>query len=132
MATKYYRTPHLVYDCKYHVIFCPKYRRKILVNGLDELVKTVFRKIAEQKGFQIIEMEVMPDHVHLIIDCNPRFGVMDCVNRLKGISSRRLREQFPHLKTRLPTLWTRSAFISSVGSVSLAAVQKYIENQKNR
>ena len=57
---------------------------------------------------------------------------MDCVNRLKGISSRRLREQFPHLKTRLPTLWTRSAFISSVGSVSLAAVQKYIENQKNR
>ena len=132
MATKYYRTPHLVYDCKYHVIFCPKYRRRILVNGLDELVKTVFRKIAEQKGFQIIEMEVMPDHVHLIIDCNPRFGVMDCVNRLKGISSRRLREQFPHLKTRLPTLWTRSAFISSVGSVSLAAVQKYIENQKNR
>ena len=67
MATKYYRTPLLVYDCKYHVIFCPKYRRKILVNGLDELVKTVFRKIAEQKGFQIIEMEVMPDHVHLLI-----------------------------------------------------------------
>ena len=60
--TKYYRTPHLVYDCKYHVIFCPKYRRCILINGLDELVKSVFLKIAEQKDFQIIEMEVMPDY----------------------------------------------------------------------
>ena len=87
MATKYYRTPHLVYDCKYHVIFCPKYRRKILVNGLDELVKTVFRKIAEQKGFQIIEMEVMPDHVHLLISCNPRFGIMNCIRVLKRYSA---------------------------------------------
>ena len=114
------------------MIFCPKYRRRVLVPPVDQAVKDLFHEIADTYGFSIPDMEVMPDHVHLIIDCNPRFGVMDCVNRLKGISSRRLREQFPHLKTRLPTLWTRSAFIYSVGSVSLAAVQKYIENQKNR
>ena len=129
---KYYTAKHLTYSCQYHVIFCPKYRRRVLVPPVDQAVKDLFHEIADTYGFSIPDMEVMPDHVHLIIDCNPRFGVMDCVNRLKGISSRRLREQFPHLKTRLPTLWTRSAFISSVGSVSLAAVQKYIENQKNR
>ena len=129
---KYHTAEQLTYSCQYHVIFCPKYRRRVLVPSVDQAVKDLFHEIADTYGFSIPDMEVMPDHVHLIIDCNPRFGVMDCVNRLKGISSRRLREQFPHLKTRLPTLWTRSAFISSVGSVSLAAVQKYIENQKNR
>ena len=129
---KYHTAEHLTYSCQYHVIFCPKYRRRVLVPPVDQAVKDLFHEIADTYGFSIPDMEVMPDHVHLIIDCNPRFGVMDCVNRLKGISSRRMREQFPHLKTRLPTLWTRSAFISSVGSVSLAAVQKYIENQKNR
>ena len=129
---KYHTAEQRTCSCQYHVIFCPKYRRRVLVPSVDQAVKDLFHEIADTYGFSIPDMEVMPDHVHLIIDCNPRFGVMDCVNRLKGISSRRLREQFPHLKTRLPTLWTRSAFISSVGSVSLAAVQKYIENQKNR
>ena len=75
-------------------------------------------------------MEVMPVHVHMIIDCNPRFGITECVKKLKGISAHEMREKFPELKSRLPTLWTRSSFISSVGSVSLAVVQKYIENQK--
>ena len=93
--TKYYRTPHLVYDCKYHVIFCPKYRRGILVNGLNELVKSVFLKIAEQKDFQIIEMEVMPDHVHLLISCNPRFGIMNCIRALKQYSAAPMREFRP-------------------------------------
>ena len=77
-------------------------------------------------------MEIMPDHVHLLIDCNPRFGIMNCITKLKGISSRILREEEPSIKRRLPTLWTRSAFISSVGSVSLEVVKKYIEEQKNK
>ena len=132
MATKYYRTPHLVYDCEYHVIFCPKYRRKILVNGLDELVKTVFRKIAEQKGFQIIEMEVMPDHVHLLISCNPQYGIMNCIRVLKRYSAAPMREFDPSLDRRLPSIWTRSAFIATVGSVSLETVKAYIESQKEQ
>ena len=76
-------------------------------------------------------MEVMKEHVHLLIDCNPRFGIMECVTKLKGISSKTLREEFPTLKSKLPCLWTRSAFISTVGSVSLETVKKYIENQKD-
>lgn len=74
----------------------------------------------------------MPDHVHLLIDCNPRFGIMDVVTKLKGKTSRILREEFPELKRKIPSLWTRSAFISSVGSVSLEVVKQYIENQKGQ
>ncbi|BDF45809.1 hypothetical protein CE91St58_18010 [Lachnospiraceae bacterium] len=99
---------------------------------IDQALKELFLEIADEYGFSIPDMEVMPDHVHLIIDCSPRFGVMNCVRKLKGISSRRMRDRFPELKSKLPTLWTRSSFISSVGSVSLAVVQQYIENQKNK
>jgi putative transposase len=73
----------------------------------------------------------MPDHVHLLIDCNPRFGIVKCVKEVKGRTSHILREEFPELKRKLPTLWTRSSFISSCGAVSLETVMKYIENQKN-
>ena len=129
---KYYNNSHLVYSCQYHVIFCPKYRRKVLKDGVDIRLKELFLEIAKQYDFNIIELEIMNDHVHLLIDCNPRFGIMDCVTKLKGISSKKLRNEFPSLKSKLPTLWTRSAFISSVGSVSLDVVKQYIENQKNK
>ena len=131
-SKKYKSTGHLVYSCQYHVIFCPKYRRKVLVPPIDQALKDLFLETAAQYDFSILDMEVMPDHVHLIVECNPRFGIMECVHKLKGFSSRRMRGEFPELKRRLPTLWTRSAFISSAGSVSLAVVQQYIENQKNK
>ena len=127
---KYHTAEHITYSCQYHVIFCPKYRRSVLTSPYDEALKSMFLEIADTYKFSILDMEVMPDHVHMIIDCNPRFGVMECVRKLKGITSRRMRETYPELKKRLPTLWTRSAFISSVGAVSLAVVQQYIENQK--
>lgn len=122
---------HLIYSCQYHVIFCPKYRRQVLKEGVDIRLKEIFLAVSEEYDFEIVEMEVMPDHVHLLIDCNPRFGIMNCVTKLKGASSKILRDEFPWLKSRIPTLWTRSAFISTVGEVSLDAVKKYIEGQKN-
>lgn len=122
---------HLIYSCQYHVIFCPKYRRQVLKEGVDIRLKEIFLAVSEEYDFEIVEMEVMPDHVHLLIDCNPRFGIMNCVTKLKGTSSKILRDEFPWLKSRIPTLWTRSAFISTVGEVSLDAVKKYIEGQKN-
>lgn len=129
---KYYSSDHLTYSCQYHVVFCPKYRRKILIDPYDAELKKLFLEIADQYDFQIIEIEIMPDHVHMIISCNPRFGITECVTKLKGISSNQLRTKYPELKKKLPTLWTRSAFVSSVGSVSLAGVKQYIEDQKNR
>lgn len=99
--------------------------------GVDIRLKEIFLAVSEEYDFEIVEMEVMPDYVHLLIDCNPRFGIMNCVTKLKGTSSKILRNEFPWLKSRIPTLWTRSAFISTVGEVSLDAVKKYIEGQKN-
>lgn len=129
---KYHSVEHLVFSCQYHVIFCPKYRRRVLTDGIDTRLKEIFLEVAKKYDFEIIEMEVMPDHVHLLISCNPRFGIMDCVKKLKGTSSRLLREEFPVLVSKLPSMWTRSAFISTVGSVSLETVKHYIEDQKNK
>ena len=128
---EYKKNNHIVYSCQYHVIFCPKYRRPVLTENIVPRLKEIFYEIALKYDFEIIEMEVMKEHVHLLIDCNPRFGIMECVTKLKGISSKTLREEFPTLKSKLPCLWTRSAFISTVGSVSLETVKKYIENQKD-
>ncbi len=129
--SKYHTSDHLVYNCKYHVIFCPKYRRKVLVDGIDERLKQIFLETASRHQFEITDYEVMPDHVHLLIDCNPRYGIMQCIKDLKRESASLLKKEFPHLKSRLPNIWTRSTFIASVGSVSLETVKKYIENQKN-
>ena len=128
---KYKTNSHLVYSCYYHVIFCPKYRKKCLVGDVENELRKLFYKIASSYNFEIIELEIMPDHVHMIISCDPSFGIMSCVHKLKGISSSKLRKQFPHL-LKIPSLWTRSTFISSVGSVSLSVVKNYIENQKGK
>lgn len=126
----YKRGSHLTYRCNYHVVFCPKYRRPVLVNGVDVYLKILLSDLSKEFDFDIIEMEVMSDHVHILVDVNPRFGIMNLINRIKGISSRRIREKYPELKKRLPCLWTRSTFISSVGCVELNDIRKYIENQK--
>lgn len=127
---QYHSAEHLTFSCQYHVIFCPKYRRAIFKDGVDVRLKEVFAEVAKKYNFQIIEMEVMSDRVHLLIDCNPRFGIMECVRKLKGTSANVLVTEYPYLKSQLPNIWTRSAFISTVGSVSLDVVKKYIEDQK--
>lgn len=129
---KYHSSAHLIYSCQYHVIFCPKYRRSVLMDGIDVRLKQIFMDLADSHDFVIIEMEVMPDHVHLLIDCNPRFGIMECIKLMKRTSAHMLREEFPYLKKRLPCLWTRSSFVSTVGTVSLETVKRYIEEQKGR
>jgi len=131
-SKEYKNSSHLTYSCQYHMIFCPKYRRKVLTDPIDTRLKELFLQIADQYGFSILEMEVMPDHVHLLIDCNPRFGIVEAVTKLKGITSKTLREEYPVLKRKIPSLWTRSAFISTVGSVSLEVVKQYINDQKGK
>lgn len=128
---KYTSIPHLVYSCQYHVIFCPKYRRPVLVDGIDERLKELILEKQEEYNYEILDMEVMPDHVHFIIDVNPKMGIFSVVSKIKGYTSRVLRQEYPALKRRIPTLWTHSMFISSVGSVTLEVVKKYIEEQKN-
>ncbi len=120
-----------VYSCQYHVIFTPKFRRSVLTEEIQKRFKELVFEKQEEFGYSVIEMETMPDHVHLLLDSNPKIGIYAQVNHIKGYTSKILRKEFPKLRSRLPTLWTRSKFISSVGSVCLETVKKYIENQKN-
>lgn len=121
----------LIYSCQYHVIFCPKYRRKVLKDSVAIRLKELLLEKQDDYEYSILEMEIMEDHVHILISVNPKIGIYNVVTKLKGYSSKTLREEFPFLKSRLPTLWTRSKFISTVGAVSLDIVKNYIMNQKN-
>jgi putative transposase len=121
---------NVVYSCKYHVVWCPKYRRSVLVNGVDKRLKRIILETAKEYRAEVIELEVMPDHVHLLLEVDPQYGIHRMVRQLKGRSSRILRSEFPSLSTRLPTLWTNSYFVSTVGGSPLAVVKQYLENQK--
>ena len=127
---EYKSNRNVVYSCKYHVVWCPKYRRKVLVDGVDERLKEIAQAVAEEMRFEIIEMEVLPDHVHMLVEVDPQLGIHKAVKRIKGRSSHDLREEFPWLRRRLPSLWTNSYFVSTVGGAPLAAARRYIEDQK--
>ncbi len=127
---KYKSNSNIVYSCKYHVIWCPKYRRPVLVDGVDDRLKEIIQDVVNDCFADILEMEVMPDHVHLLCEVDPQFGIHKLVKKIKGRSSRLLREEFPHLKSRIPTLWTNSYFCSTVGGAPLQVIKQYIEEQK--
>jgi len=131
LPTKPYHTDHsIVYSCQYHVIFCSKYRRPVLTNAVEARLKELVLEKQGEYGYAVIGMEAMPDHIHLLLDVDPRVGIASVVAKIKGYTSHELRDQFPWLKRRLPTLWTRSKFISTVGAVTLEVVQQYIAAQK--
>lgn len=131
-SDKVYHSDHsIVYSCQYHVVFCPKYRRSVLVDGIDTRLKELILEKQSEYLYTVIEVEVLPDHVHLILDVDPRLGISDIIGKIKGYTAHTLRAEFPALRSRLPNLWTRSKFVSSVGAVSLEIVKRYIENQKN-
>jgi putative transposase len=127
---EYKSNRNIVYSCKYHVVWCPKFRRPVLVEGVDERLKMILRDVITETQSELIEVEVMPDHVHLLVEVDPQFGIHRFIKLAKGRSSRLLRQEFPKLRSRLPTLWTNSYFVSTVGGSPLAVVKQYIENQK--
>lgn len=122
---------NVAFVCKYHVVWCPKYRREVLVRGVDVRLKVIVREACVEFDAELIELEVMPDHVHLLVDVDPQFGIHRLVKTIKGRSSRLLRQEFPWLRSRLPTLWTNSYFVATVGGAPLKIVKQYIENQKH-
>lgn len=132
MKNRWQTSATSVFNLGYHVIWCPKYRRAVLVNQVAQRLEHLLLQKAAEIGVSIEQMEVMPDHVHLFIKSDPRNSPHYIVQQLKGYTSRLLRLEFSHLRTRLPTLWTRSYYIESVGHISESTVRKYIEDQKNR
>jgi putative transposase len=121
-----------VYNIGYHLIWCPKYRRKVLVDAVAARLKELLNEKAADIGAHIETMEVMPDHVHIFVKVPPTLSPHYIVQQFKGFSSRRLRQEFPKLKSRLPTLWTRSYYCESVGHISQESIRRYIEDQKNQ
>lgn len=127
---EYKSNNNIVYSCKYHVVFCPKYRRKVLVGEVEERLKQLILEICSDLQVDLLEYEVMPDHVHLLLEVDPQYGIHKVVKQIKGRTSHVLRSEFRHLTTKLPTLWTNSYFVSTVGGAPLEAVKQYIESQK--
>lgn len=130
-SMKYKSNRNITYSCKYHVVWCPKYRRSVLIDGVDVRLKELLVEKCAEHQAEIIELEVMPDHVHLLVEVDPQYGIHRLVKQIKGYSSRMLRQEFPWLRSRIPTLWTNSYFVSTVGGSPLEAIKKYIENQKD-
>jgi putative transposase len=128
---KYKTNCRVVYSSKYHVVWCPKYRRPVLDNEISNRLNDIIFQVANERKAQIIELEIMPDHVHMLVDVDPQYGIHKLVKSMKGLSSQLLRQEFPRLKSRLPTLWTHSYFVSTVGGAPLEIIKKYIEEQKH-
>ncbi len=130
MSRQFKSNHNVVYSCQYHVVWCPKYRRPVLVQGVDGRLKTIIREVVQERQADVLEMEVMPDYVHLLVSVDPQFGIHRLVRLIKGRSSRLLRQEFPWLRSRLPTLWTNSYFVATVGGAPRAVINQYIANQK--
>jgi putative transposase len=120
------------YSLKYHIVWCPKYRRAVLIDVVADRLKALLAEKSAELGMEIQALEVMPDHVHLFVESDPTRCVAEIVNRLKGYTSRVLRDEFPSLRSRLPTLWSRSYYAGSVGHVSAATLERYIAEQKGK
>jgi len=126
------RSKTCVFNVAYHLIWCPKYRRKVLTDGVDIRLKELFLEKAQQIGAEIASMEIMPDHVHLFVRANPVLAPHYIVQQLKGYSSRVIRSEFDSVRKRIPTLWTRSYYCESIGHISEDVIKKYISEQKSK
>ncbi|MFD6095213.1 IS200/IS605 family transposase [Nocardiopsis flavescens] len=132
MTRKVRRFSGGVYDLGLHVVWCSKYRRPVIAGPVAERLEQLIRSKADERGWEIITVEVMPDHVHLFVKHDPKASASYVANQFKGYTSRVLREEFPHLKSRLPTLWSSSYLAASAGAVSADTVQRYIDTQWER
>ena len=107
-----------------------KYRRDVLRDVVQEELKIILQKICVGRKSEVLALELMSDHVHLLVDVDPQYGIHRLIKEIKGNSSHTLGKKHKHLRTRLPTLWTNSYFISTVGGVPLTVIKQYVENQK--
>ena len=131
MLEGYKSNNKVVYSSQYHVVWCPKYRRKVLEGQIAKRCEQILRQTAKKYRAEVIALEIMPDHVDLLVEIDPQFGIHRLVKNLKGVSSHQLRKEFASLVSRLPTLWTNSYFVSTVGGAPRSVIKQYVENQKN-
>lgn len=129
---KFKSNNNIVFSCTYHVVWVTKYRKKYLMGDIEKRLKDICSEVATECQFVIKEMECDRDHIHLLLEVDPQFGVHKAVKRMKGRTSRILRQEFALLRQRLPTLWTNSYFVCTVGGAPIRVIKQYIETQKER
>ena len=123
---------NIALQCAYHVVWCPKYRRKVIGGRMEQRLQEIIVEVIAERGAWLIELETMPDDVHLLVEVDPQSGVHKLVKAIKGRSSRLVREEFPWLKSRLPSLWTNSYFVATVGGAPLSVIKRYVQTQQDR
>lgn len=129
LANRYKSDDGCIYNIGYHLIWCTKYRRDVLKDAAARRIKELFNEKAKELGIEIVNMEVMSDHVHLFVKSKPTYPPHFIVNQMKGYSSRILRKEFPKVRSKIPCLWSRSYYCESVGHISEDTIIRYIENQ---
>jgi len=129
---EYRRTKNTVSLINYHFVFCPRYRRKIFSNQkVEQRFKEIVHEVCVEQEIEVLAIECDKDHTHLFLNALPQISPSQIMAKIKGVSSRILRQEFKHLK-HLPSLWTRSFFVSTAGNVSSDTIKKYVEEQKTR
>lgn len=128
---EYRRTENSVSSINFHFIFVPKRRRAVLVGEIAKRLQQIIFELAIEIGWRVIALEVMPDHVHLLINAPTHESAADIARWVKGRASRYLRDEFPSLK-KLPSLWSPSYFVATTGQVSTDTIKKYIESQRGK
>lgn len=132
MENKYRKTKTTVSLINYHFIFCPRYRRKIFdIPNVEDRFKDLVNDICKEMEIEIIAIECDKDHCHIFLNCLPTLSPSDIMKKIKGITSKILRQEFQVL-SKMPSLWTRSFFVSTAGNVSSETIKQYVENQKTR
>ena len=132
MENKYRRTKTTVSLINYHFVFWPRYRRKIFnIPKVEERLKHIVKYVCKELDIEIIAIECDKDHTHMFLNCLPTLSPSDIMQKIKGVTSRVLRDEFKEL-SKMPSLWTRSYFVSTAGNVCSETVKKYVENQKKR
>ena len=125
-------SPGCVYNINYHFVWCPKYRKAVLVGEVKEDLEKLIKEKARELEIEIVGMEIMPDHIHLFVSAKPTIAIHSIIRQLKGYSSHFLREKYEHLRKKLPTLWSRSYYVGTAGFVSQTVIQNYIAQQKGK
>ena len=130
MANKYNGLAHTKWLCKYHIVFTPKYRRKIFFNQYKESIGQIIRQLCQYKGVEIIEGHIMPDHVHILVSIPPKYSVSSFMGYLKGKSTLMIYDRHPELQSKWDkAFWSRGYYVETIGNITEEAVQKYIREQ---
>lgn len=119
-----------VYFCRYQIVWCAKYRRKVLTGPIEARLKELIEEACAELQAGIIKLEVKPEHVNLILEISPRHGLHKAIKHIKAHTSRNLRQEFKELRTKLPTLWSNSYLTATLGGELTGEVERYIQSQK--